>query len=96
MSDIIPSFNPQSSEPVSTAPVQPSADPTTAGNAAQANKTKKDFDAKTQISTLEDLRKAAPEVFKKMMEGIAMGIISKMRRAQDRLEEMWRESREQK
>lgn len=94
MPDNIPSFNIKSSEPISTKPVQPSADPTTAGHAAQANKSKKDFDIDTKISSVGDLRKNAPEVFDKMMEGIAMSIISRMRKAQERLKEMWREGRE--
>lgn len=74
--------------------MQPSADPTTAGHAAQANKSKKDFDVDTKISSVGDLREKAPKVFDKMMEGIAMNIISKMRKAQERLKEMWREGRQ--
>jgi len=95
MADNIPSFNIKSSEPISTKPVQPAQDPTTAGNAAQANKTsKKSFDADTKISSVGDLREKAPEVFDKMMEGIAMNIISRMRKAQERLKKMWREGRQ--
>lgn len=96
MTDNIPNFNISSnSEPISTKPVNPSQDPTSAGNAAQANKTsKKDFDVDTEIKSVGDLREKAPEVFDKMMEGIAMNIITKMRKAQERLKEMWRKSRQ--
>jgi len=80
------------SAPTPSAPVQPSsADPTTAGHAAQANKTGKGYDKDTTISSVAELRTKAPEVYKKMMEGLAMSIIGKMRKSQERLKKMWRE-----
>ena len=83
-------------EPVSTTPVQPSsADPATAGNVAAANKTTtKDFTIDTQIGSLNDLREKAPEVYDKMLMGIAQSIVARMREQQERLKKMMREGRE--
>ena len=50
-------------------------------------------DSFTQVSSLEDLKNKAPEVYQKMMEGIAMKICNEMRSSQDRIKEMNREAR---
>jgi hypothetical protein len=91
-------FNVSSESTSAAAPVQPSsADPSIAGNVAQASKTsKKDYEMSTQVSSLNELKEKAPEVYKKMMEGIAYSIIGRMRKAQEHLKEMWRESRERR
>lgn len=48
--------------------------------------------SKTMIGSIEDLKKKAPEVYKKMMEGIAMNIVGEMRHHQERLKKLMRES----
>ena len=86
-------INPKS-EPVSTAPIQPSsADPTTAGEAARAHKSKKDFSLDTEIGSLNELKDKAPEVYDKMMIGIAYSICRRMREHAERLKKTMRESR---
>ncbi len=94
MVDIIPSAN-TNPEPVSTAKVQPtSQNATTAEASAASNANKKDFDVDTKISSMKDLQNKAPEVWDKMMEGIAQNIIKDMRHRQERLKKMWRESQQ--
>lgn len=91
MSEIIADVNPEST---STASVQPSsANPKIAGDAAIANATKKDFSMSTEIGSLAELKKQAPEVHEKMMMGIAYGIVRDMRKHQERLKKMMREGR---
>lgn len=89
--------NPPAEEPISTSAVQPSsADPSVAGNVAQANKTtSKSFDMSTSIGSLEELRQKAPEVYQKMMEGIAYTVVQSMQRHQEHLEKIWRENRQE-
>ncbi|NGX43692.1 MAG: hypothetical protein K940chlam7_01992 [Chlamydiae bacterium] len=91
-----PDFNIQSpQEPISTTPIQPSStDPTTAGEAARAHKTTKEFSTSTEISSIAELKELAPEVHEKMMIGIAFTIIRSMREHMDRLKKMMREGRE--
>lgn len=75
--------------------VQPtSADPTTAGQVAQANASKKEFSTDTIIKNVADLKEQAPEVYQKMMEGIAMTIVREMKEHEERLKKMQREGRE--
>lgn len=45
----------------------------------------------TTIHNMEDLRKKAPDVFNKMMEGIGIQMISKLQRDQKRLEQIMKE-----
>lgn len=45
----------------------------------------------TKINSLQDLKKKAPQVYKMMMEGIAMNICNEMRSHQERLKKMMRE-----
>lgn len=97
MADIIPNIAGSNPEPISTAKAQPSSqNPATAEAAATTNASKKDFSTATEISSLSDLKDKAPEVWQKMMEGIAQKIISDMRQRQENLKKMWRESREQR
>ncbi|MGA8165350.1 MAG: hypothetical protein WB791_10100 [Waddliaceae bacterium] len=85
------------SESISTAPVQPSsANPSTAEASATANATKKEFSMDTTIGSVAELRRKAPEVYKKMLEGIAMTIIKSMRQHMAQLKKMMREAREQR
>lgn len=94
MVDIIPGAN-TNPEPISTAKVQPSAqNAATAEASATSNANKKDFDVTTQIASMKDLQEKAPEVWDKMMEGIAQNIIKDMRQRQERLKKMWREGSE--
>lgn len=48
----------------------------------------------TKIKNLEELRKKAPNVYNKMLEGIAMNICNDMKHHQERLEEMNRKARQ--
>lgn len=75
-------------------PVTPpsSADPSTAGAIASGQNAKQ-MDMKTTISSMEDLKRKNPELYKMMMQGIATGMISEMRRRQERLKQMMREAR---
>ncbi|MFQ5728769.1 MAG: hypothetical protein ACE5GN_00210 [Waddliaceae bacterium] len=87
-------INPES-EPVSSTPIHPSsADPTTAGEVARANKNRKDFSLDTEIGSLNDLKDKAPEVYDKMMIGIAYSIVRRMRQHAEKLKKMMREGRE--
>lgn len=83
-------------EPVSTTPVQPSAnDPTTAAGAAQAHSGRKDFSLGTTLGSLSELKEKAPDVYNQMMMGIAYTVVKSMRQHEERLKEMWREGREE-
>lgn len=96
MVDIIPNANINSSESTgSTSQVQPSSqNAATAEASASANGTKKDFDMNTKVNSTADLKEKAPEVWDKMMEGIAQNIISDMRKRQERLKKMMREAQQ--
>lgn len=96
MADIIPNANVSNTESTtSTTQVQPSSqNAATAEASATANANKKDFDMNTKVSSAADLKEKAPEVWDKMMEGIAQNIISDMRKRQERLKKMMRESRQ--
>ncbi|MFN4174174.1 MAG: hypothetical protein ACK4HV_03610 [Parachlamydiaceae bacterium] len=50
-------------------------------------------DSFTQVNSMADLKEKAPEVYRKMMEGIAMKICNQMKDSQERIKEMNRESR---
>lgn len=79
-----------------TAAAQPSsANPTTAGAAAQSN-APTSYTSSTKISSLEDLKKKAPKVYDAMLKGICMGVIRDMREHQEHLKEMMRKGREGK
>lgn len=45
----------------------------------------------TQIDSVESLKEKAPEVYQKMLEGVAQNIIGKMRKQQERLKKLMRE-----
>lgn len=84
-------FDVSSTQSSSSAPAQPSsANSAAAGNAAQASGAAQGYDKDSKISSVADLRKKAPEVYQKMMEGLAMSIVRRMRRNQERLKKMWR------
>jgi hypothetical protein len=53
-----------------------------------------DFSAATPISSMADLKEKAPELYKKMMQGLAQNIIGRMRDAQKRLKESMRKNRD--
>jgi hypothetical protein len=46
------------------------------------------YDSSTTISSLEDLKKKAPKVWKAMLEGIAIQITNDMQRSQERIKEL--------
>ncbi|ADI38907.1 putative uncharacterized protein [Waddlia chondrophila 2032/99] len=98
MVDISPNTN-LNAETQSAAQVQPSSqNAATAEASATANANKKnlkaEYDMDTVISSASDLKEKAPEVWDKMMQGIAQNIIKDMRERQERLKKMMRESRE--
>ena len=95
MVDIVPNINTGDNQAQNTTQVQPtSQNAATAEAAASTNAKKSDYDMETQISSTADLREKAPEVWDKMMEGIAQNIIKDMRQRQERLKKMMREARE--
>lgn len=47
----------------------------------------------TRVNSMDELRTKAPEVYNKMMEGIANRIINEMRRRQERIKQLMREGR---
>lgn len=51
-----------------------------------------DFNASTPISSMADLKEKAPELYKAMMEGLAMNIVNEMRQHQEKLKEMQRQA----
>ena len=65
-----------------------STDPTTQGGAASSNKS---MSVNEKISSMDELRKKAPQVYKQMLMGIAMNICSEMQRQQERLKQTMRE-----
>lgn len=48
----------------------------------------------TTFKSLGDFQKKYPVIYDKMMQGIMTNIINDMKHSQERLEEMWRKSRE--
>lgn len=68
-----------------------SANAITAGAVAQSN-SDTGVTSSTKINSIKELREKAPEVYQKMLEGIAQNICGKMKDHQDRLKKMWRES----
>lgn len=75
--------------------VQPSsANAATAGQVAQGTQSSQPVSTMTQINSMGELKRKAPEVYEKMMEGIAMSVIQRNKEAQDRLKELWRKARE--
>ena len=62
----------------------------TAGAVASANAPAK-ATSSTKIGSMEDLKKKAPEVYNKMLEGIAMNICGHMREYAERFKKILRE-----
>lgn len=87
----VPGVQPQ------TPPVQPSApssrDALTAGAVASTHGGET-LTTSTKISSMEDLKKKAPKLYNKMMEGIAMAICNDMKAHQDRLKKMMDDARQ--
>ncbi len=74
--------------------VQPSAaNPTTAAAAVSSNTNQSQLSSNTTVSSMADLKRKAPQVYQKMMEGIAMDICNQMQHHQERLKEMMDEAR---
>lgn len=74
---------PDGTEPVANTPA-PAGGPPPAGGGVSGQ---------TKISSLEDLREKAPEVYQKMLEGIAQKIVNEIKEHQDRLKKMMEEAR---
>ncbi len=82
------SDNTQSSSTVET---QSASKTETASTQSQAPSGK--ADSFTQVNSMSDLKNKAPEVYQKMMEGIAMKICNEMKASQERIKDMNREAR---
>ena len=85
-----PNVQSQTQPPANVAPT--SQDATTAGAVASSNGGA-EVTSSTKINSLDDLKKKSPELYRKMMEGIAMSICSDMKEHQDRLKQMMAEAR---
>jgi hypothetical protein len=78
--------------PPPVAPAAPSsADPTTAAAVASANAPTGQLTGSSTISSLAELKRKAPELYKQMLLGIAMNICDDMQQHQDRLKELIRD-----
>jgi hypothetical protein len=78
----------QTSSSASTAAAQ-ATNPTTAGAVASTNSSA-GYTTTTHISSLEDLKKKAPEVYNQTLKSIGMKICNDMKRHQDHLKETMR------
>lgn len=78
-----------SSSPTSSA-ASVSTDAVTQGGAAQEHG-KGTVNSNTKITSLQDLKEKAPEVWQKMLEGIAMNICNEMRHHEERIKKLRRE-----
>lgn len=65
---------------------------TTGGATAPTGTATGQFSAATPVANMADLKEKAPEVYKAMMEGIAMNIVNEMKDHQTRLKELQREA----
>lgn len=63
------------------------------GDTKPAGSPEGDYTSDTKVSTMADLKEVAPKVAESMNQGIAMNIIRRMRRSQDRLKKLMREMR---
>lgn len=73
-----------------------SANAVTAGAVASANAPAGEITGNTKIDSLADLKKKAPKLYNKMLEGIGMQICGEMREHQDRLKRLMREASDQR
>lgn len=80
-----------STQSSSTVETQSASQTETASNQSQAPAGT--ADSFTTVNSMSDLKNKAPEVYQKMMEGIAMKICNEMKSSQDRIKEMNREAR---
>lgn len=79
MSDSVSS---ESSVPSPTAPASPTSTAAAASAASSSG-----YTASTHISSLEDLKKKAPEVYNQTLKSIGMKVCNDMKRHQDQLKE---------
>lgn len=87
-----PGVQPQAQPPPVAAPS--SAHAATAGAIASANSGGEPT-TNTKIGSMEDLKKKAPKLYQKMLEGIAMAICNDMKEHQDRVKELQRKGNAQ-
>lgn len=73
-----------------------SSNPATAAAVASVHASAGEANSNTRVNSLEDLKKKAPDLYKKMMEGIAMHICGEMREHQARLKKLMREATDQR
>lgn len=84
----------QAQTPAVTATTPSSANAATAGAVASAN-SGGELNTNTKINSMDDLKKKAPKLYQKMLEGIGMAICNDMRDHQERIKRLMRESRTQ-
>ncbi len=66
------------------------SDPTVAAGAVSSHTG--DVSSSSTVSSLADLKRKAPKVYKMMMQGIAYGMIQKMQHDQDHLTQIMKEA----
>lgn len=89
MPDSVPQVNTDHVASVSSTPSASNA--LTAGAVAQSNASA-ETTGSTRIGSMDELRRKAPKVYQKMLEGIAMNICREMEHHQDRLKKLMREA----
>lgn len=80
-------------ENVSSVPPSSGAPSTSATGAGGTGSGGSGYTTATTVKSLEELKRVAPEVYQKMLEGIAMNMISRIKKQSDRLKEIMREGR---
>ena len=78
--------------PPAAAAAPSAANAITAGAVAQSNSNSAGVTSSTTVNSIKELKEKAPEVYQKMMEGIAQNICGKMKDHQDRLKQMMRDA----
>lgn len=63
------------------------------GTSDAAAQGSQNWNMKTTVNSVEQLRQKAPEIYNAMLQGIAMNMIGQMKRRQDRLKELMRDAR---
>jgi hypothetical protein len=84
---MVDSITPTSGSSESTSGVQTTSTSSTGGSQGTG------YNSKTTVSSMEELKKKAPEVYNEMIKGIALNMVTKMHRQQERLKQLMREWR---
>lgn len=87
---ITPSGSDHVESTASTAPAAAASDPKAAGEAKAGTGS---YDSDETFGSLAELRDKQPELFNKMMEGLAQNIVMKIKRNETRLRELQKQYR---